>query len=98
MKAYKDNKPTKVHIDIIGNMAHVSLSTNITEIEREDGIQYEYDYHLVKVPYRDNLKQDVLDNFELWVARAKLIENKIEITLQDRIDAVEDVLNVLLGL
>ena len=98
MKAYKDNKPTKVHIDIIGNMAHVSLSTNITEIEREDGIQYEYDYHLVKVPYRDNLKQDVLDNFELWVARAKLIESKIEITLQDRIDAVEDVLNILLGL
>lgn len=98
MKAYSDNKPTKVHVDIIGNMAHVSLSTNITQIETEDGIQYEFDYHLVKVPYRENLKQDVLDNFELWVARAKIIESKIEVTLQDRIDAVEDVLNILLGL
>lgn len=98
MKAYSDNKPTKVHVDIIGNTAHVSLSTNIKQVEIEGGIQYEYDYHLVKVPYRENLKQDVLDNFELWVARAKIIENKTEITLQDRIDAVEDVLNVLLGL
>lgn len=51
MEAYSDNKPNKVHVDIIGNVAHVSLSTNITQVETEDGVQYEYDYHLIKVPY-----------------------------------------------
>ena len=86
MKAYTDTKPTKVHIDKIGDIAHVSLSTNITKVENE----YEYDYYLIKVPLRDDLKQDILDNFELWVARAKQLENKQqEPTLEERLEALE---------
>ena len=90
MKAYKDTKPTKVHIDEIGNIAHVSLSTNVKEVEIEDKTQFEYDYYLIKVPLRDNLKQDILDNFELWVTRASELENKRqEPTLEERLEALE---------
>ena len=86
MKAYKDTKPTKVHIDEIGNIAHVSLSTNVKKVENE----FEYDYYLIKVPLRDNLKQDILDNFELWATRASELENKRqEPTLEERLEALE---------
>ena len=67
MKQKSNTRPNEIEIDIIGELAHVSIFDNIEEIE--DG--YEYDYYLVKVIYQDDLETIILNDIEAWIDFAK---------------------------
>lgn len=98
MKAYSETKPSKVNIDKIGDWAHVSLFSNIKEVTTEDGVVIEYDYQSIKVLHREGLLDDINSNFELWVAKANLSGQRADLTAEDRMAAIEDVLSLLLEL
>jgi len=69
--------PNKYEIDIIDDLAVVSLFYNVIEVEKEDiGIVYEYDYYKIIVPNRDGLEDSINADFEAWVNYAKELENQ----------------------
>ena len=67
MRQNSYTKPNTVEIDVIGDLAHVSIFDNIEEIE--DG--YEYDYYLIKVTYQDDLEDMILEDLGMWIDFAK---------------------------
>lgn len=101
MKAEGEIKPQNICIDKIGDVANISLFDNINEVKKEEGNIFEYDYYLLKVPYRDDLNTDVTNNFKAWLEIAK--KNEVESIIEapetsNRIDMLEDTINFLLGL
>lgn len=67
MKQNSDTKPNTIKIDVIGDLAHVSIFDNIEEIE--DG--YEYDHYLIKVTNQPKLKDMILNDIDTWIDFAK---------------------------
>ncbi len=67
MKAKSNTKPNEIEIDIIGELAHVSIFDNIEEIE--DG--YEYNHYLIKITPQDDLETIILNDIEAWIDFAK---------------------------
>lgn len=86
MKAYSDNAPKPITIDVIGDIAHVSLTENVVETEAG----FEHDYYLVKVQNRDSLMSDIESNLEVWLERAKLA-NASKPSIEERLSALEQI-------
>lgn len=71
MKQRSDTKPNRIEIDVIGDIAHVSIFDNIEEIETEDGTEFEYDHYLIKVTNQSKLKNMISNDIETWIEFAK---------------------------
>ena len=75
MKAKSEIKPNKVEIDHVGEEAVINLFDNIVEFLNEDGVNaYEYDHHVMVIPFRNGLKEIVMSDFNGWVEEAKMKE------------------------
>lgn len=99
MKAKSDIKPTKFKIEKIGSEAIVHFFEDVEEIETEDGTEYEYNYFELRVPFEEDLNQEIEDNYSEWLTLAKKKSNKPnQITELERIESLEEVVNALLGL
>lgn len=103
MKHKSNTKQEKVYVDKIGELAFITLLDNEEIKQRfDEGLEieideYEYDIYNLEIPYQDNLKELIENDFEKWVAKAK---NKphIDISAEDRIEALEEVISAILGL
>ena len=71
MKAKSNTKPNEIEVDIIGDLAHVSIFDNIEEVETEDGTEFEYNHYLIKITYQDDLETIILNDIEAWIDFAK---------------------------
>lgn len=63
--------PNNIEIDVINDVAHVSIFDNIQEVETEDGTAFEYDYYLLKVVNQPNLEEIIQEDLEVWINHAK---------------------------
>ena len=86
MRARSDVAPKPVIVDKIGDKAHISLSTNIELMD--DG--YEYDYYLVVVDWRDGLKAEVENAFDVWLSYAQAT-NYEKPSIEQRLEALEKI-------
>ena len=58
MKAESDTMPTHPFvIDKRGDLADITFFEGVKESEREDRTVFEYDSHILTVPYRDDLRR-----------------------------------------
>lgn len=71
MKQKSNTRPSRVQIDVINDMAHVSIFDNIEEIEAEDGTEFGYDHYLIKVTNQPKLKDMILNDIDTWIDFAK---------------------------
>lgn len=80
-----------------GRKAVVEFPLNISEVEKEDGVEYvaETVYSLV-TSYTSDLADRIDANYEAWLDKAKEIEPQ-ETTLADVIDAVNALTDIVLG-
>ena len=75
MKAESDTMPTHPFvIDKRGDLADITFFEGVKESEREDRTVFEYDSHILTVPYRDDLEEVVAEAYELWLLAAKQAE------------------------
>ena len=100
MKVQGSKYPDLIWIKTINNgLATVRLRKNITETTDEEGNTiYEYDEVEVRLANRDNLTQYIENNFDAIFEQGLINEQKPnEPTEQERISALEDVIQNLLG-
>lgn len=75
MKAESDTMPTHPFvIDKRGDLADITFFEGVKESEREDRTVFEYDSHILTVPYRDDLEEAVAESYEIWLLSAKQAE------------------------
>ena len=75
MKAESDTMPTHPFvIDKRVDLADITFFEGVKESEREDRTVFEYDSHILTVPYRDDLEEVVAEAYELWLLAAKQAE------------------------
>lgn len=89
MKAESDTKPNKYEISKRDNKTIVTLFDNIEEVKENEEIKYEYDMYEITV-HRDisELNDNEYEKY-LKIAKLQQLENSNEITILDRIDAIE---------
>jgi len=89
MKAESDTKPNKYEISKRDNKTIVTLFDNIEEVKENEEIKYEYDVYEITV-HRDisELNDNEYEKY-LKIAKLQQLENSNEITILDRIDAIE---------
>ena len=89
MKAESDVKPNKYEISKRANKTIITLSDNIEEVKEKEEIKYKYDVYEITL-HRD-IKQLSDDEYEkyLKIAKAQQLQNDSEVTIFDRIDAIE---------
>ena len=99
MKAESDTMPTHPFvIDKRGDLADITFFEGVKESEREDRTVFEYDSHILTVPYRDDLEEVVAEDYELWLLSAKQAEIPApkEPTEAERIDLLENTMLLLM--
>jgi hypothetical protein len=89
MKAESDVKPNKYEISKRANKTIITLIDNIEEVKENEEIKYKYDVYEITL-HRD-IKQLSDDEYEkyLKIAKAQQLQNDSEVTIFDRIDAIE---------
>lgn len=89
MKAESDVKPNKYEISKRANKTIITLIDNIEEAKENEEIKYKYDVYEITL-HRD-IKQLSDDEYEkyLKIAKAQQLQNDSEVTIFDRIDAIE---------
>lgn len=81
----------------MGKKAIVEFPTNVTEIEKEDGVEYVAStVYSLETMHTADLAERVSNNFDEWLDKAKVIEPS-ETTLADVIDAVNALTDIVLG-
>lgn len=99
MKAKSDIKPNKFKVEKIGNEAVIHFFENIEKLETEDGTEYEYNYSELRVPFEEDLEQEVENNYSGWLQLSKDTNQETnQISELERIESLEEVINALLGL
>lgn len=78
MRAESTIKPAEYAIEVIGDVAIVTLYQNIVskEVEDDKALKWEYDYYTLTVKNRPNLSSNVYANFEAWLDAAIEKENE----------------------
>jgi len=80
MKAQSNIKPIFAIDNIVNGMAEVNFYENVIETKNQEGEQiFEFDYYMIKVNDRPNLKEMVLANYDAWLELAKSEENKVKV-------------------
>lgn len=89
MKAESDVKPNKYEISNRANKTIITLIDNIEEVKENEEIKYKYDVYEITL-HRD-IKQLSDDEYEkyLKIAKVQQLQNDSEVTIFDRIDAIE---------
>ena len=89
MKAESDVKPNKYEISKRANKTIITLIDNIEEVKENEEIKQKYDVYEITL-HRD-IKQLSDDEYEkyLKIAKAQQLQNDSEVTIFDRIDAIE---------
>lgn len=89
MKAESNVKPNKYEISKRANKTIITLIDNIEEVKENEEIKYKYDVYEITL-HRD-IKQLSDDEYEkyLKIAKAQQLQNDSEVTIFDRIDAIE---------
>lgn len=89
MKAESDVKPNKYEISSRANKTIITLIDNIEEVKENEEIKYKYNVYEITL-HRD-IKQLSNDEYEkyLKIAKAQQLQNDSEVTIFDRIDAIE---------
>ncbi len=89
MKAESDVKPNKYEISKRANKTIITLIDNIEEVKENEEIKYKYDVYEITL-HRD-IKQLSDDEYEkyLKIAKVQQLQNDSEVTIFDRIDAIE---------
>ena len=99
MKAESDTMPTHPFvIDKRGDLADITFFEGVKESEREDRTVFEYDSHILTVPYRDDLEDAVAESYEIWLLSAKQAELPApkEPTEDERIGLLENTMLLLM--
>lgn len=89
MKAESDVKPNKYEISNRASKTIITLIDNIEEVKENEEIKYKYDVYEITL-HRD-IKQLSDDEYEkyLKIAKVQQLQNDSEVTIFDRIDAIE---------
>ena len=96
---FYSERPERVVVNRIGNTStcRVDLPTNIEEVETPDGgTQYKADVYSINAGYTANLAERVEANYDAWLTVAQEVPIP-EPTIQDVIDAVNDLTDLILG-
>ena len=73
----------------------VIISENISEIEQEDGILYQYDVYEFSMPNGETATvESITENLEAWKRYAD--EDHEDPTIEDRVSILEDVVALLM--
>lgn len=81
----------------MGKKAIVEFPINVTEIEKENGVEYVASTaYSLETMHTADLAERVSNNFDEWLDKAKVIEPS-ETTLADVIDAVNALTDIVLG-
>lgn len=73
----------------------VIISENISEIEQEDGILYQYDVYEFSMPNGETATvESITENLEAWERYAD--EDHEDPTIEDRVSILEDVVALLM--
>lgn len=75
---------------------YVEFPVNIREEPVEDGTQYICNLYTISRVLRPGLKEEVEANYEEWLEKA-IIESEPELTVQDVMDAVNELAEIVLG-
>ena len=79
MKAESAVRPRDYNVDKVGDLAHISIFDNIKKVTKivDETKQevYEYDYLVIKIPFRKGLDQEIKLNFNDWLELAREKEN-----------------------
>ena len=79
MKAESAVRPKDYNVDKVGGLAHISIFDNIKKVtkivEQTKREVYEYDYLVIKIPFRKGLDQEIKLNFNDWLELAREKEN-----------------------
>ena len=68
MKTISTMKPQPFKVIILsGSDAEIVFAENI----RRPNVLYEYDMYILSVPYRTGLENDVKNNYDAWLKKAK---------------------------
>lgn len=67
MKARSGMNPGLCAVDVVGDVAQVSIFANVTAFKEEEQEGFEYDHYLVIVPNRPGLAEEVEVNHAKWV-------------------------------
>ena len=67
MKARSGMNPGLCAVDVVGDVAQVSIFANVIAFKEEDQEGFEYDHYLVIVPNRPGLIEEVEANYTKWV-------------------------------
>ena len=88
--------PELVRIENIpGGQQRIIISKDISEIEGEDGILYQYNVAEFNMPDGETATvKSIEDNIEDWIKYAE--EDHTDPTIEDRISILEDVIAILM--
>lgn len=89
MKAESDVKPNKYEISNRASKTIITLIDNIEEVKENEEIKYKYDVYEITL-HRDieQLSDDEYEKY-LKIAKVQQLQNDSEVTIFDRIDAIE---------
>jgi hypothetical protein len=93
MKTESNIIPQQIEIHELQNgEAEVLLTENVVEKQINEGLIYEYNLYIIKIQNREGLKEQIKNNFNIWLQFAKDKEKPIitEPTEKERLKAVED--------
>lgn len=84
-------------IHSIGKKAVVEFPVNVSEVEKEEGVEYVAEtVYSLETTYTSDLADRIEASFDAWLDRAKVVEPQ-ETTLADVIDAVNALTDIVLG-
>jgi hypothetical protein len=85
--------------ELPGGTAEILFYENVQEIPDGEAQRFRYDQYIMTTPNRENLEADIENNYEQWIARARLAEAGAEPppSAEDRIAALERENEVLKG-
>lgn len=95
---YYAERPESFSILHYGTKAVVSFPLNVSEIETEEGTQFlAEEVYTLETAYTPNLAERIEGNLEAWLERAKEVEPRQPITLDDVVEALNSLTEFVIG-
>lgn len=76
MKAESEVRPEEFSVDIRNDIAIITFYENVEEIIEEENTKYNYNCYELKMQNKENLKEEIKNNYEKYLAIAKNEEKK----------------------
>lgn len=76
MKAESEVRPEEFSVDIRNDIAIITFYENVEEIIEEETTKYNYNCYELKMQNKENLKEEIKNNYEKYLAIAKNEEKK----------------------